>query len=162
MGPLNPLQIGNSNNFPLNDVDGNLVNKYSTSFVSAGSTTIPNGPHTIPVIVGGGRKIKKISRYNKMSRKYRTRRQRGRSQSRNRRARRSRRYHMKGGMPNYPAGYSQYQNNNGGMSNTYSLGGQLSAGNSAMSTPPIFSRVAGQPDNYNHYTNTGFPSRGWH
>jgi hypothetical protein len=161
MGPLqnmSPLQIGNTHRFPLDNIDGNLVNKYSTNFISAGSTTIPNGPHTIPVVVGG-RKNKKISRYNKMSR---TRRHRKYRRTRNRRARRSRRYHMKGGMPNYPLGHSQYLNNNGGMSNTYSLGGQLSAANSAMANPPIFNRVAGQPDNYSRFTNTGFPSRGWH
>ena len=158
MGPvqnISPLQIGNTNNFPLGNVVGNLVNRYSSNFISAGSATIPNGPHTIV----GGRKNKKISRYNKMSR---TRRHKKYRRTRNRRARRSRRYHMKGGMPNYTAGHSQYLNNNGGMSNTYSLGGQLSAGNSYMATPPIFNRLAGQPDNYNHYTNTGFPSRGWH
>ena len=86
---------------------------------------------------------------------------------------------MKGGAfqppmttPNYPAGHSQMDNNNGGLSNTYSLGGHLSAGNSALANPPPQQLVAGAsvPDNLNHNTlnsygnigaGSGFPSRGW-
>jgi len=74
--------------------------------------------------------------------------------------------------PNYPAGYSQYQNNNGSLSNTYSLGGNLTAGNSALANPPPQQLVTGAsvPDNLNHNTlnangnigaGSGFPSRGW-
>lgn len=73
--------------------------------------------------------------------------------------------------PNYPAGHSQYQNNNGSISNTYSLGGQLSASNSALANPPPQNLVvnASVPDNLNHNTlnaygnigsGSGFPSRG--
>lgn len=74
--------------------------------------------------------------------------------------------------PNYPAGHSQYMNNNGSMSNTYSLGGQLSASSSALANPPLMSKVenASVPDNLNHNTlnangnigsGSGFASRGW-
>jgi hypothetical protein len=74
--------------------------------------------------------------------------------------------------PNYPAGHSQYLNNNGSLSNTYSLGGPLSVGNSALATPPPYQQVvnASIPDNLNHNTlnssgnigaGSGFPSRGW-
>ena len=71
---------------------------------------------------------------------------------------------------NYPSGYSQYQNNNGSLSNTYSLGGPLSARNSALANPPPHIKVEGQPDNLNHYaknaygnsgSGSGFASRGW-
>lgn len=162
---MDSLRIGNTNNFPLNNVDGNFVNTYGTSVTSFNSSATPKGPHTII----GGRKNKKISRYNKMSRKH-TRRQRKYRRTRNRRARRSRRYHMKGGIANYPESHTQFNNNNGSLSNTYSIGGPLSASNSAMANPPIFNRVGGEPDNLNHnalnsYGNSGagagFPSRGW-
>jgi hypothetical protein len=74
--------------------------------------------------------------------------------------------------PNYPPGYTQYQNNNGALSNTYSTGGLLSAGSSALANPPPHQLVASAniPDNLNHaaqnaYGNygagSGFASRGW-
>jgi hypothetical protein len=84
---------------------------------------------------------------------------------------------MKGGAfqppqttPNYPNGHNQLNNNNGGLSNTYRLGGVLSAGSSALANPPPYMKVAGDPDNLNHNTlnsygnigaGSGFPSRGW-
>jgi hypothetical protein len=81
---------------------------------------------------------------------------------------------MKGGAmstPNYPPGYTQFQNNNGSLSNTYSIGSLLSAGQSALANPPPFQHITGAsvPDNLNHnasnaYGNnvgSGFPSRGW-
>jgi hypothetical protein len=74
--------------------------------------------------------------------------------------------------PNYPAGHNQYLNNNGSLSNTYSLGGNLAPANSALANPPIQHLVknASVPDNLNHNTlnangnigsGSGFPSRGW-
>jgi hypothetical protein len=74
--------------------------------------------------------------------------------------------------PNYPPGYNQYQNNNGALSNVYSTGGPLSAGSSALATPPPHQLVASAniPDNLSHaavnaYGNygagSGFASRGW-
>lgn len=74
--------------------------------------------------------------------------------------------------PIYPAGYSQFQNNNGAISNVYSLGGQLSANESALANPPVQQLVsnANIPDNLNHNTlnangnigsGSGFASRGW-
>ena len=74
--------------------------------------------------------------------------------------------------PNYAAGHSQYMNNNGSQSNTYSLGSQLSANSSALANPPIFNKIvnASAPDNLNHNTlnangnigsGSGFASRGW-
>lgn len=65
------------------------------------------------------------------------------------------------GIP-YPAGYGQYQNNLP-MTPTYSVGGQLSSSNLALANPPpikVLSNCTNCVDNYNHYTNKGFPSRG--
>jgi hypothetical protein len=72
---------------------------------------------------------------------------------------------MRGGglMPNYPAGYSQYQNNMP-MTNTYSVGGVLSAKDLGLANPPPYkalSNCTNCTDNYNHNINKGFASRGW-
>ena len=57
-------------------------------------------------------------------------------------------------------GYAQYQNNMP-VSNSYSIGGVLSASESALANPaPIYKVTNSAVDNYNHYTGTGFPSRG--
>lgn len=200
---MSPLQIGNLNNPPLNNVDGSLVNTDNSSVggIPFASKTIPIGPHTLPspgnnvqsaagIYQKGGRinrkKINKISRKYKMKGSKRTvkrriRRMKSRVRSRYTRSRRHRsrrRSHMRGGAfqspmttPNYPAGYSQYQSNNGSISNTYSLGGPLSASNSALANPPPQQLVANAsvPDNLNHNTlnaygnigaGSGFQSRG--
>jgi hypothetical protein len=84
---------------------------------------------------------------------------------------------MKGGAtpvsaPNYPAGHSQYQNNNGALSNVYSTGGYLPANSSALANPVPYKYIANAniPDNLDHYSvnaygnhgaGAGFPSRGW-
>ena len=79
---------------------------------------------------------------------------------------------MRGGAavaPNYPAGYTQYDNNKI-FSNTYSTGGPLSPQLSALANPPPYAVTKGDIDNLNHaapnaYGNygagSGFPSRGW-
>jgi hypothetical protein len=78
------------------------------------------------------------------------------SGGRKRRTKRNR-YTQKGG-------YSQYQNNLP-MTPSYSVGGNLSAGSSALANPPIYTRFANAgsgtcTDNYNHFTGKGFASRG--
>ena len=124
----------------------------------------------IPCQAGGRkinrRKINKISRKYKMkgsrkriSRKVRRMKSRVRSRynSKSRRAGRTRSQSR-----GQRGGYAQYQNNMP-MTQTYSLGGQLSSANSALASPPpyqVLSNNTSCVDNYNHYTNTGFPSRG--
>ena len=59
-------------------------------------------------------------------------------------------------------GYSQYQNNLP-MTPTYSTGGVLSAGNLGLANPvpyQVLSNCTNCVDNYNHFSNSGFPSRG--
>ena len=63
-----------------------------------------------------------------------------------------RRKHMKGG-------YSQYQNNLP-MTPVYSVGGILPASELGLANPPPIKVWPNGVDNYNHYTNMGFPSRG--
>ena len=63
---------------------------------------------------------------------------------------------------NKRGGYAQYQNNLP-MTPTYSVGEHLSNSNSALASPPpinVLSNCTNCVDNYNHYTNKGFPSEG--
>lgn len=133
--------------------------------------------------VGGRKKINK-SKINKISRKYKMKRTR--SQKRHMKRTKSRlrsKYAAKamaksrrvakkggawrsrkqrGGMPNYPLGYSQYQNNIP-MTPTYSVGGPLSASESALANPPpikALDNCVNCADNYSRFSNSGFPSRG--
>jgi hypothetical protein len=65
------------------------------------------------------------------------------------------------GIP-YPAGYQQYQNNMP-LTPSYSVGGQLNSNDLALANPPpikVLPNCTNCVDNYNHYTNQGFPSRG--
>lgn len=59
-------------------------------------------------------------------------------------------------------GYSQYQNNLP-MTPSYSVGGVLNSSDLGLANPPPITRLSNCVncvDNYNHYTNKGFPSRG--
>jgi len=59
-------------------------------------------------------------------------------------------------------GYSQYQNNLP-MTPTYSVGGVLSASQLGLANPPpiqVLSNCAECRDNYNHFNNSSFPSKG--
>jgi hypothetical protein len=65
------------------------------------------------------------------------------------------------GIP-YPPGYTQYQNNLP-LTPTYSVGGLLLAKELGLANPPpieVLPNCTNCTDNYNHYTGTGFPSRG--
>jgi len=109
------------------------------------------------------RKIKNISNIYKMKRRSHTRRLKKklrtmtfgkRRHSSHRYAKRhsARRRHQRGG-------YSQYQNNMP-LSQGYSLGGNLSASNSALANPPLYKPYENVIDNYNHFTGKGFDSFG--
>jgi len=144
-------------------INRNKINKISTKYKMKGSKRTVR------------RNLKRMK--SRMLKKYSThlsgrtrssRRLRSLRRSSNRSSRRS----LNGGALtlNYPSGHSQYQNNNGSLSNTYSLGGPLSARNSALANPPPHIKVEGQPDNLNHYaknaygnsgSGSGFASRGW-
>ena len=123
-------------------------------------------------IVGGRkinrRKINKISRKYKMkgskrhiSRRVRRMKSRVRSRFNKRSAKRSKSMRRSRGQK---GGYAQYQNNMP-MTQTFSLGGPLSPTLSALATPPPYQVLCNDTscvDNYNHFTNSGFPSKGWH
>jgi len=125
-------------------------------------------------IVGGKRfinrrKINKISGKYKMkgSRRRASRRMKSRVRSRfskrsakrSHSSKRSQKRSLK-----QKGGYAQFYNN---MPNTpsFSTGGVLSPSLSALANPApyqVLSNCTNCVDNYNHLTNSGFPSKGWH
>ena len=125
-------------------------------------------------------KIKNISNIYKMKRRSHTHtrrlkkklrtmalgRGRGRRHSSNRYAKRNSARNLSRHLSRHSArqrgqhgGYSQYQNNMPS-SPGYSLGGNLSATNSALANPPIYKAYDNVIDNYNHFTGKGFDSLG--
>jgi hypothetical protein len=109
------------------------------------------------------RKINKISRMYKMKSKRHIKRMKTRLRSTYKRvSKRHTRVKRHGKRRGQRGGYAQYQNNVP-MTQTYSLGGPLSASLSALASPPpyqVLSNCTNCVDNYNHFTNSGFPSRG--
>ena len=180
--------LGYGNIAPLSNINGNYVNVGNTNNpANFSSNEIPGlpglagaknnvdaAPGIVPGIClkGGAKKLKtKIKNITKIYKKMKggTRRKnslkrslraltRSRSRARSfqggkrRTYRHSRKRHMKGG-------YSQYQNNLP-MTPSYSVGSVLPASQLALANPPPITATNQCVDNYNHYTNTGFASRG--
>ena len=92
------------------------------------------------------------SKFKRTNRRSRSMRKRGGFKVR-RTLSRTKRRRMRGG-------YGQYMNN-APYTASYSLGGNLSANNSALASPPPhqLNTLGENIDNYNHFTNMGFPSR---
>lgn len=176
------VNVDNSN-YPGTAFSSNVIpSSVNPNVMPEPQSNIQAAASYIPCTKGGAKikrtKINKISRMYKMKNNKRSVRRlksrlrskyasKARGKSRASRRTRSRGRTMKrtqkGGMPNYPAGYSQYQNNMP-MTQTYSLGGKLSGSDSALASPPpvhVLKNTGSCTDNYNHYTNQGFPSRGW-
>ena len=182
--------LGYGNMSPLSNVNGNYVNVTNTNNpANFGTNEIPGLPglagakNNIDAAAGyvpgictfkGGakmlkRKIKNITRKYKMASRKSTKsirrrikskyasKSRSRSRSRSRvGGRKSRRARRQRG------GYAQYQNNLP-LTPTYSVGGILSANELGRANPPpiqVLSNNTNCVDNYNHFTNAGFASRG--
>jgi hypothetical protein len=179
--------LGYSNIVPLSNINGAYVNVDSSqSPATFGSNEVPGLPGLagtksnidaaagrvpgICLFKGGAKKLKKkikniTKQYKKMktgSRKLKSLKRRIKSRIVSRNLSRSkaggkrtrhRRHRQRGG-------YSQYQNNQP-FSLSYSVGGILPASQLGLANPPPISSVTNNAvDNYNHYTNTGFPSKG--
>jgi hypothetical protein len=129
----------------------------------------------IPCQAGGYKKINR-RKINKISRKYKmkgsrknvsrkARRMKSRVRSRySKRSRNQSRRRNQSQSRGQKGGYAQYHNN---MPNTpsYSTGGNLSPSLSALASPVPFQTLSNNTsciDNYNHFENSGFPSKGWH
>jgi len=176
--------LGYGNISPFSNVNGNFVNKFSSNnSATFGSNEVPGLPGLagaksnidsaagivpgVCLFKGGAkrlkRKIKNITkRYKKMAKTHK-RKLNKKLKSLRKRIRSSLAFsggRKRKGSRKQRGGYAQYQNNMP-VSNSYSIGGVLSASESALANPaPIYKVTNSAVDNYNHYTGTGFPSRG--
>jgi hypothetical protein len=172
--------LGYGNSTPLSNVNSQFVNKDSSNWPgSFGSNEIPGLPGlagaksnidaaagNVPGIClfkGGAKKLKRkikniTKQYKRMkagSRKMRSLKRKLRSRAASRRIGRGRSRSRK-----QRGGYSQYQNNQP-FSMAYSVGGiNLPSSQLALANPPPIQSMNNAIDNYNHYTNKGFPSKG--
>ena len=127
----------------------NTDNSNGTSYTFTDTTV----PHTKPLCLNylSGGKNKK--RYNNMKSK------RNKSRKNKSRKNRSRKYKRK-----LKGGYSQFQNNQPYQMN-YSVGSEKPILSALANPVPYFidqhSKELQHLDNYNHYTNKGFASKGW-
>lgn len=160
---VNGTSSNYSGNFSSNEIPGCPGLAGAKSNVDAAAGHVPSmkgGSHRIK------RKIKNITKYYKKmkggSRRIRSMKKRLRSryssvsrQLAGRRRKTHRRRHRQRG------GYSQYMNNMP-QSATYQVAGvNLPASQLALANPPPFTKIGGDNvDNYNRYTNQGFPSKG--
>lgn len=182
--------LGYSTIIPNSNINGNFVNKDNSHYPGGfGSNQIPGLPGLAGAkynvdaaaarapgicMSGGGkklkRKIKNITKRYKMAKKSMKRKVSGikrRIKARiSRTIGRSRGRGIAGGKKRKTrrqrGGYSQYQNNMP-MTQTYSTGGVLSAANLGLANPvpyQVLPNDTNNIDNYNHFTNSGFPSRG--
>ena len=155
-GPFGSNQIPGTPPGPLPGLAGTKDNVLAAAGKAPGICLFKGGAKNFK------RKIKNITKMYKMkggSRKRRSLKRKIRSKysrlSKTHHRRRRRTHKQKGG-------YAQYQNNLP-MTPTFSVGGYLTAGNSALANPPPIQRLSNCVncvDNYNHYTNKGFPSQG--
>ena len=175
--------MGYGGTSPYSGINTNMVNSTNSNYSGGlGSTQIPSSAYSMRGasnnvdaaagrLRGGGkgtkyyklikRKIKNITkrymRHSKkkiktMRNKLRAKYTRGKKNKTIRKQTRSRKQR---------GGYAQYQNNMP-LTQNYSLGGVLSSNNSSLANPPPISLNTGNcVDNYNHFTNKGFASRGW-
>lgn len=181
------LGYGNVNPYNTSSYVNGTSSNYSGSFSSNEIPGTPPGPlpglagaksnidaaaGRVPGICmkGGAKKLKKkikniTKQYKRMkagSKKIKSMKRRLRSRAISRSGgKRSRRYSRK--YRKQRGGYAQYQNNLP-MTPTYSVGApNLPPNLSALANPPPITRLSNCVncvDNYNHYTNMGFPSRG--
>jgi len=170
---VNGTSSNYSGSFSSNEIPGLPGLAGSKSNIDAAAGVVPG----ICNFKGGAkklkRKIKNITKhYKKMkagSRKMKSFKSRLRHRMASRKASRSlarslaggrrtrHRRHRRGGQR---GGYSQYQNNQP-FDYSYSVGGILNSSDSALANPaPIYKVTNNAIDNYNHYTNKGFPSKG--
>jgi hypothetical protein len=170
---------------PLNNVNGSLVNIDSSTYPgSAFSNTKPpslTNPNVmpeprnnlqaaaayIPCSKGGKprrKKINNISNMYKMKGSRKTIRRHVRKIKSRVRSKYSRSRHTRKAGRKMKGGYSQYQNNMP-QTQVYSTGGVVSPALSALANPvphKVLNNCVNCVDNYNHYKNSGFPSKGWH
>lgn len=184
------LGYSNSNPYNTSSYVNGTSSNYSGSFSSNEIPGTPPGPLPglagsknnidaasgyvpgISLFNGGAKKLKKkiknITKYYKKmkfgTRKMKSLKKSLRTKAASRKLARSisRRKKTKHYRHKQRGGYSQYQNNLP-LSPTYSVGGVLPANQLALANPPPINILPCESqcvDNYNHYTNSGFSSKG--
>ena len=174
--------LGYGNFYPNSNINPQFVNIGSTNYAGGfGSNEISGPPHLPGLIAaknnvdaaagilpkfnykGGAkdfkRKIKNITKKYKMKGKSLKKRASTLRRKIKRRLSKSKKHSRK---HRQSGGYSQYQNNLP-MTTSYSTGGYLKPANLALANPvpyKVLSNCTNCVDNYNHYTNKGFPSKG--
>jgi hypothetical protein len=180
--------LGYGGTYPNSNVNGGFINKDNSHYAGGfGSNQVPGLPglagakYNVDAVAGyvpgicmkgGRRKIKNITKRYKMKKsKRQSLRKRikatlSRALARTRSRSRSRGLALAGGKrikkrkTLQKGGYSQYMNNQP-VDRTFSVGGVLNAGSSALANPAPYRLLAGSAyDNYNHYNNSTFASRG--
>jgi hypothetical protein len=170
---INPINTSSFVNGTSSNYSGSFSSNEIPNFGLAGTkSNIDAAAGKAPGIclMGGAKKIKRkikniTKQYKKMkhgSKKMKSLKNKLKNRSRQlafaggaKRKRTQRRRRQRGG-------YSQYQNNMP-MTPTYSVGGILSASELGLANPPpihVLPNSTNGVDNYNHYTNEGYPSRG--
>lgn len=158
---INATSSNNPANFSSNEIPGLPGLAGAKSNIDAAAGKVPG----ICLFKGGAKKLK--TKIKNITKRYKTMkrgskrmrslkskiRSRGLNRSFSRRTRRNRHGRKQRG------GYSQYMNNQP-FSMGYSRGGVLSAADSALANPAPFTPYNNAVDNYNRYTNMGFPSKG--
>ena len=174
-GEINPINPSNYVNGSSSTYSGSFSSNEIPNYGLAGTrSNIDAAAGKAPGIclIGGAKKIKRkikniTKQYKKMkggSKKMRSLKKKLRSRMMTKSKyvafagkKRTRRHHKR-----QRGGYSQYQNNMP-MTPTYSVGGILSASELGLANPPpihVLPNSTNGLDNYNHYTNEGYASRG--
>ena len=130
------IQAANASRFVGGKINRKKINKISRKYKMRGS------------------KRHRSKKVNRMKSRVRSRYSKRRTQSHKRSARRGRSRGQRGG-------YAQYHNNMP-YTPSYSTGGHLSPSSSALANPVPYQMLGKYPDNYDHFTGAGFPSKGWH
>jgi hypothetical protein len=134
------------------NINGSFVNtdnSHGMSYTFTDTTISHTRPPCLNYLLGGKNKKK---RYNMKSRRNKSRK----NKSRKNRSRKHRKIR---------GGYSQFQNNQPYQMN-YSIGNNNQPMSTALANPAPYyvgthSKNLENLDNYNHYTNKGFASKGW-
>ena len=165
----NPLHFGSNQTSSYGGLPGTKNNVDAAAgmmpkgvcLFKGGSKVIQNSTKTLK------RKIKNISKQYK-NMKYRSLKNKLRKKIASRKVKNSKRHRTKHSRKRrtnkkiQKGGYAQYQNNDP-LTPNYSVGGHLSASQLGLANPPPITINKGTgfcTDNYNHFTGTGFPSRG--
>lgn len=158
--------LGYGNMYPFGNVNShyvNVTNSHNPAMFSSNqipgypgiSGTKSNIDAAAGIFKGGRSKRKNIGKiYNKMKKRCSTIKRRKTNSRKS-----SKRYRRRTRARGQRGGYGQYMNNTA-LSTGYSTGGVLSPNNLGLANPVPYQKAGNfAVDNYDHYTNVGYPSK---